>query len=286
MFYDICCKLVIDNVYVIRGIAMIVKVLAENTSCSDEFMAEHGLSLYIETEKHKLLFDLGQSDIMFDNAEKLGVDIKSVDTVVISHAHYDHTGGLKTFLELNKKAVIYLNENVFGDYFSGNRYIGMDKSMLESDRIIFTQDKLEIDEELFVFTVNKVKLKHKTYSHQSKLLNGNIVEDDYKHEQYLLVKEKSQISLISGCSHKGILNIIDFAKEHNADNIVGGFHLKDFEKYDNSVIILRDLALRLNACKRICFYTCHCTGILQYDFLKKAINNRLNYISTGTTIKI
>lgn len=265
---------------------MVIKVLAENTVSCDNFVAEHGLSLYIETPKHKLLFDLGQTDILFQNAEILGVNIENVDIVVISHAHYDHTGGLKTFLKRNSKALIYMNENVFGDYFSEDRYIGMDKSLLENDRIIFTKDNFEIDDELYLFTANKTPIKHKTYSHQSKLEQSCLVRDDYKHEQYLLIKENSSTSLISGCSHKGILNIIDFAKQHKATNIIGGFHLKDLDKYEGSVIILRDLATSLNSCKEITFYTCHCTGTLQYDFLKKAINNRLNYISTGTTIKI
>ena len=82
---------------------MIVKVLSENTTSSEKFESEHGLSLYIETGTHKVLFDTGSSDLFAKNAEKMGVDIASVDLAVISHGHYDHGGGLKTFLGINNR---------------------------------------------------------------------------------------------------------------------------------------------------------------------------------------
>lgn len=71
---------------------MIIKTLAENTSNDAQFETEHGLSLYIETSKHKLLFDLGASDLFAKNAVKMGVDLSAVDTVIISHGHADHGG--------------------------------------------------------------------------------------------------------------------------------------------------------------------------------------------------
>ena len=72
---------------------MIIKVLSENTAASDEFGCEHGLSLYVETGKHRLLFDTGASDLFAKNAARLGVELSAVDTAVLSHGHYDHGGG-------------------------------------------------------------------------------------------------------------------------------------------------------------------------------------------------
>jgi len=80
---------------------MIIKTLVENTAVSKEYECEHGLSLYIETNKHKILFDLGKSDLFLKNAKRLNVDITEVDLVVISHGHYDHGGGLGAFLKTN-----------------------------------------------------------------------------------------------------------------------------------------------------------------------------------------
>ena len=89
---------------------MIVKVLSENTSSSEKLGSEHGLSLYIETETHKILFDTGASGLFAENAEKMGVDLTRIDLAVISHGHYDHGGGLKTFLGINNRAKIYLHQ--------------------------------------------------------------------------------------------------------------------------------------------------------------------------------
>ncbi|NCA67648.1 MAG: MBL fold metallo-hydrolase, partial [Clostridia bacterium] len=77
---------------------MKITTLCENTSISPEFKCEHGLSFYVETKKHKLLFDTGESGIFAENAAKLGIDLSEVDIAVISHGHYDHGGGLPAFL--------------------------------------------------------------------------------------------------------------------------------------------------------------------------------------------
>ena len=76
---------------------MRITTLIENTSCGDGFASEHGISLLIETGKHKILFDAGQSDAFARNAEKLGVDLRDVDLAVLSHGHYDHGGRADTF---------------------------------------------------------------------------------------------------------------------------------------------------------------------------------------------
>ena len=68
---------------------MIIKTLAENTSLTEDFGNEHGLSLYIETKGHKILFDVGASNLFLQNAQKLGVNISDVDFLVISHGHYE-----------------------------------------------------------------------------------------------------------------------------------------------------------------------------------------------------
>jgi mRNA degradation ribonuclease J1/J2 len=72
---------------------MIIKTLVENTALSKNFGSEHGLSLYIEANSHKILFDVGASELFLENAKKLNVDISEVDYLIISHGHYDHGGG-------------------------------------------------------------------------------------------------------------------------------------------------------------------------------------------------
>ncbi|WRK52351.1 MBL fold metallo-hydrolase [Coprobacillaceae bacterium CR2/5/TPMF4] len=88
---------------------MRITSLVENTTKS-ELKTKHGLSLYIETKSHKILFDLGSDSTLFENAMKRNIDISKVDTVIISHGHFDHGGALKKFLDINSVANIYVQK--------------------------------------------------------------------------------------------------------------------------------------------------------------------------------
>ena len=99
---------------------MKITALIENLPLSDEIQAEHGLSLYIEAEGKKILFDMGQTNLFAENAAKLGVDLTKVDLAILSHGHYDHGGGMQRFFEINKQAPVYINQNSFGEFFNGN----------------------------------------------------------------------------------------------------------------------------------------------------------------------
>ena len=96
---------------------MKITTLLENKTTCDALRCEHGLSLYIETEKHKILFDSGASDAFWENARALGIDLAQVDIAFLSHAHNDHCGGLLTFLRGNRTAKVYLQKEAFGDYY-------------------------------------------------------------------------------------------------------------------------------------------------------------------------
>lgn len=256
-----------------------ITVLAENTSQSNEIGCEHGLSLYIETKKHNILFDTGQTELFSINAEKLNVNLIDVDIAVLSHGHYDHGGGLKRFLEINKNAPVYINKNAFGAYFNGtDKYIGLNNDLKNSDRLIFTKDTTEIDDELSLYTCNdKPKLYDLGSFCLNKLVDGKYIPDDFLHEQYLLINDGDKKVLISGCSHKGILNIVNW---FDVDVIIGGFHFSKLlldEKLKEYAEYLSDFKTE--------FYTCHCTGSEQYEFMKQYMDN-LDYLSTGKTLII
>ena len=257
---------------------MKITALTENTSCDPRFGYEHGLSLYIETQKHIILFDTGQSSLFAENAERLGIDLNRVDLCVLSHGHYDHGGGLRRFLELNDHAPVYLNRHAFEPHYNGTeKYIGLDTSLMRSDRLIFTDEEAVIGEGLTLYTCNECERKHPSSgAGLNAVIGGEMIPDDFRHEQYLLIEEEGQRVLISGCSHKGILNIAEW---FCPDVLIGGFHLSKITD-ENA---LAETAARLNAYPAE-YYTCHCTGTEQYKIMRGHMD-RLHYLSAGQTIE-
>lgn len=256
---------------------MKITVLSENTSVSESIGAEHGLSLHIETDNHNILFDMGQTELFSENAEKLGVDLSQVDIAVLSHGHYDHGGGLKKFLTINKKAPVYIRRSAFEPHFNGSeKYIGLDSSLINEERLIFTEDYFEIASGMALYSCNDRPKKTDLGSFGlKKRINGQLCPDDFRHEQYLMVNEKDRKILISGCSHKGILNIADW---FSPDILIGGFHFSKLP-LDNT---LKHYAKYLNNFDTD-FYTCHCTGIEQFEYMKKYMN-RLFFLHSGQEI--
>ena len=258
---------------------MRITVLTENTTCDDNIGTEHGLSLYIETAFHKILFDMGQTDLFARNAEELGIDLSETDIAVLSHGHYDHGGGLHRFLEINRKAPIYVNKHAFEPHYHGSaRYIGLDVSLRHHPRLVFTGNDTVIDGQLSLHTCNDRYREFDLGSFGLTMCkDGQFLPDDFVHEQYLLIRENGKNVLISGCSHKGILNI---AKWFAPDVLIGGFH---FSKLPLDAQ-LAEYAGYLNTFDTS-FYTCHCTGPEQYTFMKQHIDC-LSYLSAGQSILI
>ena len=261
---------------------MKLTVLVENTSLRPELACEHGLSLYLETKEHKILFDAGQSSAFADNAEKLGIDLSDVDFAVLSHGHYDHGGGLAYFLERNDHAPVYLNRAAFGDHRDGTgRNIGIDPALRESGRIRFADEMLEIAPGVELHACNNRPVLQEIDSAGLLCRQGDsLLPEKFRHEQYLLLQEEGKRILISGCSHKGVVNIASWFR---ADVLVGGFHFMN-------VPVEGDGARRLDAAAEAllalptCYYTGHCTGAAQYDYLHDRMGERLEYLATGSVL--
>ncbi len=260
---------------------MIIKVLAENTSKKDNIFSEHGLSLYIETEKHKILFDMGQTDLFYKNALTMGVDLGRVDIAVLSHGHYDHGGGLEKFFEINKAAPVYLSRFAFGNYYNGTeKFIGIKKSLEENPRLIFVGDEERIDCELRLVSLNEVIDKALIEPFGLKEIRHNSTSfDTFRHEHYLVINENNKKVVISGCSHKGVVNI---AKELDPDTLIGGFHYSKINPESGILDIRAQDLMKTNAE----YYTCHCTGTEQFEYMKNIMKNRLHYLSAGDEVEI
>ncbi len=276
---------------------MLVKVLAENTAAADGFRAEHGLSLYIETKKHKLLFDTGAGGVFIENARQMGADLTEADVAVISHGHYDHGGGIRAFLRINSKADIYIHEKAFGGHYAeraegGKAYIGLDPELAASERLIFCGDGLSIDDELELFTAPGGAMR--LPSGNAGLLsfkNGVFEPDDFGHEQSLIVCLGEKYCLLAGCSHRGILNILARFRELKGrypDCVVAGFHMYSKSAGESEAAETVDETGRLlsELSEETRYYTCHCTGTEAYRRLKAVMGGRISYISTGDIVTL
>lgn len=284
---------------------MRITSLLENTTTNEQFKVEHGLSLFIETESYKILFDMGQSDLFAENAKTLGIDLKEVDIAVLSHGHYDHGGGLAKFLTLNDHAPVYVSAKAFERHYNGSeKYIGLDPALQGNARLqVINEEACEASSDvpgkgvaivsgLTLYTCNHLVRKYNLGSFgltmvreddrqkeacENREQKQELLPDDFTHEQYLLIEEKGKRVLISGCSHKGIMDIVEWFEP---DVLVGGFHFSKLPLDET----LAGYAMQL-AQHNTMFYTCHCTGKEQYEYMKKYMP-RLEYLSCGHSIEI
>lgn len=273
---------------------MILKTLVENTSVSPDYKHKHGICFYIETNNHKILFDLGKNGLFLENAKKMGIDISHIDTVIISHGHMDHGGALKLFLENNNSAKIYIRDNAFDKHYTkllGFKVnVGIDTSLKNHPQVILTDKRTIIDNELTLFSDVETRECYSTSNNDLYAKIGeDILADDFSHEQSLIISENKKSILICGCSHTGIINIKNKAEQianYKISHLVGGFHLYNpVSKRAESDALIQEIAERLND-DATRYYTCHCTGEKAFNKMKEVLAERLIYISTGSEIEI
>ncbi len=265
--------------------------LIEDTAGERGCLYEHGLSFYIETAHHRLLLDTGASGAFIENAAEKGIDLTAVDTVVLSHGHYDHTGGLLDFAELNPNAVIYVHKNAVGEFYNCRhtppKYIGMDARIADLPQVVWVDGDLKLDDELSLFTGVKVRrLRTRGNEVLKKRVGDEYVRDEFDHEQYLVVTEGERRVLLSGCAHNGILNILDAYRERYGGaptHVVSGFHTTVPEPTEENDALVGAIAKELLDTDTV-YYTGHCTGEHQLEILKSIMKNKLVALHSGDEI--
>ena len=273
--------------------------LIENTEGHEGCAYAHGLSFYVETSKHKLLLDLGPSEETLHNAEKLGIDLSEADMVILSHGHYDHSGGIMPFVKINSDADIYMQETADADHYSDHgekaeggryRYIGIDKEISQLPQVVKLKGDHRIDDELELFTIKK-RTHALPFTNKRLLIkeNDGYVRDDFIHEQYLVIRDGDKRFLLSGCAHNGMLSILDaFKDKYGAapDVVISGFHLmKKTEYTDDEFREIEDIGKELKKYPTL-FFTCHCTGEPAYDIMKRTMGEQLQYVHSGEEVDL
>lgn len=287
---------------------MKIAVLCENSPSSPEFEAEHGLSFYVETEARRFLFDFGATSVFLRNAERLGVDVSTVDAAFLSHGHRDHGGGLAAFFEKNAKAPVYTAEKALRSYYSlrpSGEYadIGVRVAPEFDARIVRTPTAatFALDAETILFSDAAPDPPELRSEGNATLFErfdaasereGKRVEyrpDRFLHEQHLIATTKTgRKILFVGCAHRGIVSATARATEilgAAPDVAIGGFHLSipsrgvpiPDETLDAIVERLRAWPTR--------YFTGHCSGRVAFERARRTLGEQISYFSAGDLLE-
>ena len=282
---------------------MRITALIENDVIEDrdDLKAEFGLSIHVRTGDRQILFDTGDSGAFADNAEALGVDITEVDVAVLSHHHFDHGGGLGRFLESNEQARVYLRQAETADrYFKAlaliKRPIGLDRGLLDRwpDRFEFVSGEREIAPGVFLITeIGSTYARPKGNRHLFVERGESLVPDPFDHELVMVIREDDGMVVFSGCSHNGILNMIEAARERfphvPIKAVIGGFHLIGIPFFNSMAASRReveDMGREILTFSPGKVYSAHCTGAKGFQVLQGVMGNTLEAFHTGTTIEV
>ncbi|NNG66618.1 MBL fold metallo-hydrolase [Caldanaerobacter subterraneus] len=272
---------------------MEVQVLIENVVFAKNLVAEHGLSLLLKKGEKEVVVDTGQSENFIKNCGLMGIDIERIKKIVLTHGHYDHIGGLKSLIEKRPNVKIYAHKDILNKKYamrgSGRlEEIGLDASFYEryKDNFVLIDKDTEIEEGFYVITNTEIKYDNEFTTRNFFIeKDGEKLPDKFLDEVFVVVKEEDGINVITGCSHAGILNILETAKNrfrgNNIKSLIGGFHLRGMKEEE-----IKDIAVKIEEYGVKKVLTGHCTGIDEYGILKSVLKDKISYLSTSSSVVV
>ncbi|MHC1685814.1 MAG: MBL fold metallo-hydrolase [Clostridiaceae bacterium] len=266
---------------------MKLRVLVDNNTYIDQYYyGEPAVSYYIEDEGSKILFDVGYSDLFIKNSKKLGIDLENVTTIAISHGHDDHTRGLRYFFQKNYKnnVSIFAHPDAFKEkVFDGLKICSpiLEDRLKEKCNLVLSKEPIKISKNITLLgEIPRLNDFEERKPIGKQLEEKKYVDDYLKDDTALVYKSEKGIYIITGCSHSGICNIIEYAKEVCKDNrvlgVIGGFHLFNV----NDIVSKTIEYFKKNNIKEL--YPCHCTSFA----VKAEINKTLSVKEVGVGLNL
>ena len=272
-----------------------IKILLENSSVNEQCESAHGLSVFIKYNNENILLDTGPDNKFIKNAKLMGVDLTSVNYLFLSHNHYDHTGGINDFIEVNNSASVYIMDDINNRYYKKKYFIpvfiGTKLDKKYYSRVNHVKEDLIINNKIYFLkntaTVNEKPTANKALFKKEK---GRIVNDTFDHEGILVLEDNNELLIFDSCSHNGVLNIIETVKTKIPDKLIrsytGGLHLSNpgTEKHENHEYL--DYLIKQIKNMNIRLYTGHCTGRFALDYMKEKLGDMMQEINTGMELSI
>lgn len=265
-----------------------ITILAENSVEKRGLLAEHGLSFYINYNGEEYLFDTGQGLVLTHNAKKLGINLKKISSVILSHGHDDHTGGLAKMLEINPELEVIAHKDAFAPKFKKSKnkleFIGNNSSSEKIKRFTNAENKTKINGNMYV--TGEVPVSKNEYINEKYIIKEkkNKLIDNFKDDITLYFETEKGVVVLLGCSHKGVINILEYVKKLTNGKriraILGGMHLKHSSDKEVKKIIDYFSELSFDLLVPI-----HCTGNKAAMMMKDRFKEKVKIASVGDNFK-
>ena len=271
----------------------IIAVVDNHVKGEASLRSEHGLAMWIETPHGTVLFDTGQTaEVLAHNLGLLGLKPENVDALVLSHSHYDHTGGMEAILSRNENLRLIAHAGLFRPRYSLHKgdYKSIGMAVTEQDlaqRVKLTLSDVPVEVLPNLWTTGGIHERPEPVGGSDHLFSGKdggMQPDRYEDDLSLVLKTSDGLVLICGCCHAGILNTLLHVKQHFGEPIIaviGGMHLKSaLDAYLEHVVqvLLADFP-------GLTIYPNHCTGDDAIEKLHSAFGDRVSLFSAGSTLQ-
>ena len=273
-----------------------ITTLSENTASMGDFLGEWGLSVLVETDTAKILLDSGPSISAVYNAESLGIDLSKINQIVLSHGHYDHTGGLREMLRRMRKEIeIIAHPDIWQAKYSRregkpDRYIGIPFQQEElaslGARFRLTKEPVKITDNVWTTGEIPMVTDFETIDSMLFMKEGSVwKQDPILDDQAIVIKTERGLVIILGCAHRGMINTIYHSQKitgvTEVHAVIGGSHLigASEERIWQSIAALRELGVQKLG-------LCHCTDLPVISLLAQEFGENFIFNKAGTQIDL
>lgn len=262
-------------------------VLPESEASEETALkAEHGSSFCIETGGKKFLFDLGFTDLFATNAAKLGLSLEDVDAVVFSHHHYDHTGGIRTLLNVSPCRHMIAHADAVLEHSDGENFLKDSLKYFQFTEVRSNPLSLT-DNLIFLGEIPSLNDFEVRACWGKVVKDGKLVDDFCLDDSALIFRSAMGVVIITGCSHSGICNIVQYARKvaeqrwdlTKIEAVIGGFHL-----IERSQAFLNRVIETLQQNEATNLYPSHCTDLsARIAFARAGLT--VHSMGTGTQLE-